>query len=1109
MKLRPSKCELFQHEIDFLGYHLSGEGVHTQEKKIRAIAKISVPTTAKLALSFVCLCLAGYYRKFIKNFAETSRPIHNAVHATKWNWTDECQKAFDTLKEALTNPPILAHPNFNETFYLECDASQYQIGLILSQLDDMGRQRVVSYASRLLTASQQKYSATERECLAMVEGIRHYRSYLYGKKFKVYTDHSALVWLHNHKDHRSKLMRWFTELQDYDYEVIHRPGKLSENVDALSRLPHDDDPTEQPDDTPTTAALTTEDTPELIDDTEEDDDGIAEGRDEISHEVHTTNITDQLDELRKAQRRDPAYARIIQYKLNGDLPLNQVAATRVVAEASQMEMDQGILYHIWYPQDRRLKEEIRRRIALPTDRRSKALYECHDNNLTGGHLGFHKTYDKLRERYHFPNMYSKTREYVETCIECAKRKGAQPIMAGVMKPIVAKEAFDIVGMDFFGPLPTTKQGNTQVLSFTDHFTKYVSLHAVKRGLEDKVAQHLTEGIICNHGVMNRLISDRGQSFISKVITEVYKVFKIKKISTTAWHPQANGQTEKFNLVMRNMLSAYVEEHQTTWDTLLPYIAFAYNAATHDTTKFSPFQLLYGRQPRFPYELALGTATYTGTGIGMQETTLASDIESRFRKILQIARDNTEMSQHKMTLYADKKKTAVTYRVGDKVWLYTPQKSTKHIDEDGSKYRLAKKLKHPWQGPYEVIKQISPNVVKLRHDKGQKVHQNVHVCRLKIYKERILDEVPTLTEDDKFDPSTEKIIDNSNLEEGEESPEEESIVDKISRHRITPLGKVEYWTHYSNGEESWQPEDNFTGEDGEVTEALLKYFDSKRKPTRLELYIQLLKYDKQFKAPKYPFNTAIRILTDLLGPDSTHLKHGPTKSAFKTAIKSLKSMDGVSKFTDDLLSAWEHNMKDEKKYRDKEIANQNTVQCFEEVNTITEDIAVWTLHNLKNGADLQMYPNMEDMEVTIEEIYIPCNSPTIDISESVKLVNQDLTEINLEEQENLRKIEDQQEATYHAAASTHGTSESALQCSQPHFSEPEKVEPENYGSYRKIENETAITMHPISSRTDHVEGSYGRYELHKFLNPKSEGARIFENIGAQTARNGRKPDQIKS
>ena len=222
------------------------------------------------------------------------------------------------------------------------------------------------------------------------------------------------------------------------------------------------------------------------------------------------------------------------------------------------------------------------------------------------------------------------------------------------------------------------------------------------------------------------------------------------------------------------------------------IKFAYNTAVNETTNFTPFKLLYGREARFPNEMSMGTATYTGMEI-------LGDIEDNFRKILNAARDNISVKQHKAMIRADKIKPAITYRIGELVWLYTPQRSTK-LRNEGNLLKLAKKLKKPWQGPYEVVKQVSPNTVKLRMEHGARLIQIVHVNRLKQYKERMPTLEPTLAEEDEFNPELEKVVDNSTTTEENTTPREEEIIAEITNHKVKN-GKIKYLAKFKNGNTS--------------------------------------------------------------------------------------------------------------------------------------------------------------------------------------------------------------------------------------------------------------------------------------------------------------------
>lgn len=188
-------------------------------------------------MSVPFLGLVNYYRKFVKDFAKIAGPLHNLTKkGLKFQWNDDCQVAFDRLKEAVTQAPILAYPDFTVEFTLATDACDEGLGYVLGQIQN-GREAVIGYAGRKLIPAEKNYSVTEREALALIAGIRHFRSYLYGVHFKVFTNHSAVCWLMQLKDPSGRLARWALLLQQYDFEIIHRAGLSNGNADALSRRP--------------------------------------------------------------------------------------------------------------------------------------------------------------------------------------------------------------------------------------------------------------------------------------------------------------------------------------------------------------------------------------------------------------------------------------------------------------------------------------------------------------------------------------------------------------------------------------------------------------------------------------------------------------------------------------------------------------------------------------------------------------------------------------------------------------------------------------------------------------------------------------------------------
>ena len=216
----------------YLGYVVSEKGIAADADKIKCVENWPTPTDHESLRQF--LGFASYYRKFIRNFADTAAPLHALTEKSKpWHWTELYDKAFVALKGKLASPPILSFPQFDRTFVVDADASQEGVGAVLSHLDDG---RVIAYASRVLTKAECQYCATRRELLALVWSVRQFRAYLWGRRFIVRTDHSALRWLRSFKDPQGQVARWLEILAEFDFDVIHRPGLRHGNADALSRI---------------------------------------------------------------------------------------------------------------------------------------------------------------------------------------------------------------------------------------------------------------------------------------------------------------------------------------------------------------------------------------------------------------------------------------------------------------------------------------------------------------------------------------------------------------------------------------------------------------------------------------------------------------------------------------------------------------------------------------------------------------------------------------------------------------------------------------------------------------------------------------------------------
>ena len=236
LRVKASKCSFGADEVVYLGHSVSREGIHTDPKKIEAIKALPAPSTLENLRSF--LGIAGYYCKFIPDFATVSAPLTGLTKkGVKFSWSDQHQHAFHTLKHQLCSAPVLAYPDFDRPFLLQTDASDVGLGAILAQHDGNGQERVIAYASYTLSPREQNYSTMEKEALAVVFAVKHFRFYLLGKRFSVITDNNALRWLHS-LEPKGRIALWIMDLQEFEFDIQHRPGKSNQNADALSRLNH-------------------------------------------------------------------------------------------------------------------------------------------------------------------------------------------------------------------------------------------------------------------------------------------------------------------------------------------------------------------------------------------------------------------------------------------------------------------------------------------------------------------------------------------------------------------------------------------------------------------------------------------------------------------------------------------------------------------------------------------------------------------------------------------------------------------------------------------------------------------------------------------------------
>ena len=673
LKLKVKKCTFCAPQVKYLGHVVSKDGLRPDESKVSAVSNFPIPQDLTQLRSF--LGLIGYYRRFIQDFSMHAEPLFRlSKKNVPFIWGHDQEKAFSYMKKALTSAPILQFPDFNLPFYVQSDASDKGFGAVLGQIRN-GNEVVVAYASKAISSSQINWSTIEKEAFAIVWSVKYFRHYLYGRSFTIYTDHNPLKWLFTLKSPEGRLARWTETLKAYDFKIEYRPGKSNANADALSRMP-------------------------------------------VINVISPPKF--ELANMVELQGKDQTLAQLIRYLRTGELPGNSSDDRRIFSKADQYVLQDGILYHLYSPTTPYRRQETRCQLVIPRNLIDEVLTSMHDD-ITAGHLGIAKTYDKIRQRYFWEGMYKDITHWIETCKDCASKKSPKRTATAPMQSIPVEGPFDRVCVDVLGPLPTSDLGNRYVVVFTDSLTKWPEAFAIRTAGADVIAQLFVEEIVSRHGAPRTLLSDRGKNFLSKRVQEICDLFLVKKINTTAYHPQTDGLTERFNHTLCSMLAMYVSKHQRDWDRFIPFALFAYRTAVQESTKETPFYLIYGRDPCLPLDVVLSApiSKYASVDDYKQEVIRRTQ-EARY-----VAQQSIERAQfNQATNYDASKKTKDSeFRVGDRVWLYTPQVAK----------GLSSKLAHLWNGPYRIIRKLSDVNVEIEENPRRKTI--VHVNRCKHYHDR--------------------------------------------------------------------------------------------------------------------------------------------------------------------------------------------------------------------------------------------------------------------------------------------------------------------------------------------------------------------------------------
>jgi len=653
--LRGSKCCFGMSSATHLGFDYSGDGIKPSAEKARAIVDWPLPTSQKEVRSF--LGLANFYRRFIPQFSSIAAPLNDLTSSkAAFKWTDQHQAAFNKLKGALSSPPILDYPRRSDTFVLTTDASELGVGAVLST----SRGTVVEYASRSLTAAEKKYCTSEQECLAIVWATRKLRHYLIGARFTLETDHKPLEWLESARQSQARaqrLERWALELRAFEFDVVHRPGKLNQHADALSRCP---------------VAIVG-----------------------ISPSV-------SMSALSAAQLSDPVLSVVHNHLRSNKSPpatgtWSKFPLKRYRKLWSQLLLQDSVVC-------RKVKSpsmsDTKLLIVVPPSHRKVFLTTAHEES---GHQGIDRTLSRLSEVAYWVGMGKDVVRHCTHCFKCQVSK-APPSKPAPLQPVISSKPWELVAVDIL-KVPRSAEGNQYLLVVQDYFSKWPFARPIADQTADRIVQVLRDEVFTLVGPPQRLHSDQGRNFESRILGDLCTAFGVKKSHTTPYHPMGDGLVERMNRSLLTLLRTYVER-ENDWERHLQLLLFVYRTTRHSSTGLSPYEVLFGYNPP-----PLSIPELPGSVVP-DPSEYSAALKSKLLELREIVDSNiVQSAEHNRTCYEDSGHLP-QFKKDQRVLLSNPIKG---------------KLSSRWSGPWTVESMKNDTTVVLRMGAA---YRTVHVNRVR-------------------------------------------------------------------------------------------------------------------------------------------------------------------------------------------------------------------------------------------------------------------------------------------------------------------------------------------------------------------------------------------
>jgi len=651
-KINPSKAQLFQKSVTFLGHKIEvGVGITIDPAKNSLLRAIPYPKNAsqtRQALSFF-----SFYRESCEDFAFHAKPLTELTRkGVPFIFTEVHEAAFEAIRSKLLNATALQFPDLSKPFLLSTDCSNYQMGACLSQLDDKNIERPISFYSKILNKNQINFSATEKEILAAILSIRRYRCYIYLQSTQLITDCAALSFGLRPHLVNTRMIRWSLELNSYNLTIVHRAGSQHINADYLSRV-----------------SLNIIQAPEKYDDLE---------------------IVWDASTILKAQLLDPYIKKLKQQLVD--------EGSKLVP--SYFTDSRGILFKA------RQGEERHSKFVAPASMVHTILNRAHCS-VFGGHRSGLVTHKMVSRQFYWPNQYTDTMKFCRSCEVCNKFKiNKQDKLVPLGKFDREQLPFSHCHFDLAGPFNISSDNSKYVLLYICSYSKYADFIPLPDIRSFTIAEALVSEIFLRWGVPRVLVSDRGTSLISDVMDELFKLLKCDRDLTTAYNSRGNGMVEKLVSTFKSILSTLARDNPQSWHKYLNFTKFIYNNSIHASTKESPHFIVFLNDIRFPFSF-LHEPQYDRKFYNY-DTSYRNLMIKRAKETFAVVTTNLQKAQITQKLQYDKHTKNKKIEVGGRVYL------RKEALEVGIAKGLQPKFTGPYrvlksEGPQNwAIKQIYGN-----------------------------------------------------------------------------------------------------------------------------------------------------------------------------------------------------------------------------------------------------------------------------------------------------------------------------------------------------------------------------------------------------------------